>query len=178
MKLKALISKCLARLLVVALSIFPMSVYPLSLSEYEIKAGFIFNFATYTHWPKEVGDTITLCVYGRNPFGQSLLDLKGKYIEKRRLKVSLVMHLEQLTACQIVFIAQSEHSHLDDVVDVLKGKHVLTLADMPGAVRKGVMINLLIEGGKVKFEVNLAEVKQHGMGISAKLLRMASEVVR
>ena len=43
-----------------------------SMVEYQVKAAFIYNFMAFTHWPDSTGQTINLCVYGEDYFGQEI----------------------------------------------------------------------------------------------------------
>ena len=61
--------------------------HALDLEEYRVKASLLGNFAMFTEWPDAVGETLTLCVYGPDPFGEDLSSLKGKKIAKRSLAV-------------------------------------------------------------------------------------------
>ncbi len=41
-----------------------------NISEYRIKAAFIYNFARFTQWPDDT-DELKICIYGDDPFGSS-----------------------------------------------------------------------------------------------------------
>ena len=54
---------------------------------------------------------------------------------------------------------------------------VLTVADSPGATRRGVILNMSINQGKVAFEVNLKAAKAARLKLSSKVLRLATDVI-
>src|SRR5687767_12701578 len=61
--------------------------------EYEIKAGFLYNFINYIDWPGNAlpsKETITLGVVGDNPFGPALEPLNGKMVKGRKLVVKKI----------------------------------------------------------------------------------------
>ncbi len=148
------------------------------LPEYGIKAGFLYSFATYTDWPDAVGETITLCVYGEDPFGDFLDDLQGKKVIDRSMVVRSLHRLDQVDNCQVVFIARSAREQLVQVLDRLNGKPVLTVADTPSAASRGVAINMHTRDKRVVFEANLAAARANGLNLSARLLRLATDVIR
>lgn len=145
-------------------------------AEYQIKAAFLYNFVSFTEWPAGLGSTLNLCVYGPDPFGSNLDKLQGKSVASRSLAVRRTASVEGLANCQIVFISQPAIGHLPRVLDSLRGKPALTVADTPGAAREGVAINMIMEQSKVKFEANLGASRSQGLELSSKLLRLATEV--
>jgi YfiR/HmsC-like len=146
------------------------------LPEYRLKAAFIFNFLSFTEWPPSSAGGLNLCIYGKDPFGPEIDGLQGKLAAGRAINVLRRSAGESLKSCQAVFIAASLAGSLPSVLDSLKGQPVLTLADSPGAMHKGVALNMGVTQGKVSFEANLQAARAAGIGLSSKLLRLATEV--
>src|SRR5690606_12218248 len=128
------------------------------LAEYQVKAAYLYNFISFTEWPDSVGVELNLCVYGTDPFGAELDRLQGENIGARRLVVARMTSVEALDSCQIVFLTRDVISNLPRILDQLRGRTTLTIADSPGAVRAGVGINMLDEGDRIEFEINLQAV--------------------
>ena len=147
-----------------------------NLAEYRVKAGFLVNFAAFTEWPTEAGSTLNLCVYGPDPFGEDLDKFQSRSIGGRSLTVTRVNSVDKLESCQIVFITRPMIDNLLRVLDNLSGKPVLTVADSPGAMRQGVMLNMGTKQSRVTFEANLAAARGNGLQLSSKLLSLATEV--
>jgi hypothetical protein len=148
------------------------------LTEYQVKAAYLYNFITFTEWPANLGGDLTLCVYGPDPFGADLDTLGGKIVSGRALVVVRVTTVDLLDSCQVVFLTREVMSNLPRILDQLRGKTTLTIADSDGAARDGVAINMRNEADRVAFEVNLAAVHGHGLNLSFQLLRLASEVLK
>lgn len=148
------------------------------LSEYQLKAAFLYNFALFTEWPADVGATIRLCIEGRDPFGPELDALQGKPAAHRQIAIDRTPGPDALAACQIVFIPQSSAAHLAGTVERLRGTTVLTVAESPGAARQGVVLNMAVTGEKITFQANLRAARQARLTLSSKLLRLATEVIR
>jgi YfiR/HmsC-like len=147
-----------------------------NLAEYRVKAGFLVNFAAFTEWPAEVGSSLNLCVYGPDPFGEDLDKFQSRSIGGRNLMVTRVVSVDMLENCQVVFISRPVIDNLQRVLDTLNGKPVLTVADSPGAMHQGVMLNMGTRQSRVTFEANLAAARGNGLSLSSKLLNLASEV--
>jgi len=148
------------------------------LPEYRLKAAFLFNFALFTEWPAEVGGVLNLCVHGTDPFGKEIDLLQGKAVGSRTIDVQRKHVGESLKDCQIVFVAPSAIGTLPQVLESVRGRPVLTVADSVGAARKGATLNLAVDQNKVSFEVNLQAARAAGLTLSSKLLRLAAGVIQ
>lgn len=150
-------------------------------SEYLIKAGFIYNFAQLVQWPSvafsQPDSPIVIGILGTDHFG-AVLDrvienkkLEGRNLVIKRLKWS--KDLKDLKECNILFVSSSENEHLDEVIHMLKWLPVLTIGETPGFASRGGIINLTLEGNKVRFEVNIEAAKQANLNVSSRLLALA-----
>jgi len=146
------------------------------LSEYRLKTAFLYNFATFTQWPQDDQPSFNICIYGPNPFNGHLENLQGRKIANRPISIFLGKLLNKLENCHLVFISRSEITNLDNILDTLKDKPVLTVADSPDACQKGVALNMAIENGKITFEANLAAADAAGLSFSSQLLRFAKNI--
>ena len=145
--------------------------------EYRLKAAFIYNFAAFTEWPADVGNTLTLCLFGQDPFGAEIEPLHGKKVGERSIAVQRHSTAQSLKACQIVFVASAEMPQLPKVLDAVRGLPVLTLADSAGAAQQGLMLNMRLIQGRVTFDANPGAARNARLALSSKLLRLAAEVI-
>ncbi len=157
-------------------TIWPFGAAAQDLPEYRLKAAFLYNFMAYTEWPPEVGTPLTLCVVGNDPFGKDIDALQGRAVGQRSVAVQRKTAAESLNGCHAVFICSSAQEVLTRVLEGLRGKPVLTLADSPGAMQRGVALNMNMARDKVSFEANLGAARAAGLQLSSKLLRLATEV--
>lgn len=144
--------------------------------EYPLKAAFIYNFATFTDWPAATGNTLHLCVAGKNPFGNALDSLEGKMVGNMRVKIKLSAEGESLRSCQVLFISAAEQSNIGRLLEEIKGVPVLTVAEGAGMTQQGVIIALFMEQKRITFEVNLEAARRARLNISSRLLRLARVV--
>jgi hypothetical protein len=153
-------------------------------SEDFVKAGMFYNFAMYVTWPASVwssADTpITYCVLGDDSFAQRLTDsVTSKKIGTRKLavkKLKLTRDAKDFKDCTLLYIASSEAAHGDEVIQMLKGAPILTVADFPDFTKHGGIMNFFIEDSKVRFEVNAEAAKQSDLAISSLMLSKAKIV--
>ncbi len=150
-----------------------------SLSEYEVKAAFLYNFTKFVEWPPsafaEGNGELRICVLGEDPFGRSLNAAVGvgEEVEGHKLVVWRPDTLAHAAGCQILFVSRSERERLPQILAPLKSSPVLTVGDTKGFLDQGGIVNFILEGSKVHFEINPAAADQAKLKISSKLLRLA-----
>ena len=150
--------------------------------EYKVKAAFLYNFARFVEWPahafKGPEDPLAICILGPDPFHGTLAQaVQGKTVEGRPFEVHQVSSDDACT-CHILFVAASGRKRLAASVDSLRGVGVLTIGESPGFAQEGGIINLKLESGKVRFEVNVEAAERAQLRISSKLLSLAEIVKR
>ncbi len=146
--------------------------------EYRLKAAFLYNFALYTEWPAEVGSTLTLCVVGNDPFGAELDGLRGKAVPPRRLTVQRKGVSQSLTDCDVLFVTTPAISALPRLLEQIKGRPVLVVADTPGALKQGAALNMAVVNDRLTFEANLQNARAARLTLSSRLLQLATEVIQ
>ena len=148
--------------------------------EYDVKAAFLYNFTKFVDWPPEAfpdPNSLKVCVLGDNPFGGSLQAIAGEQVGNRKLTVMRTDSLAKPAGCQILFISRSEREKLNHILSAVKGLPVLTVGDTKGYAEDGVIINFVLEGSKVRFEINTESADRAGIRISSKLLQLAKRIV-
>jgi hypothetical protein len=146
------------------------------LTEYQLKAAFLYNFAVFTEWPAEVGNTLNLCILGPDPFGDEINELQGKAVGSRSLAIQRKSAGESAKGCQIVFISAPAHRSIQRVLDELRDQPVLTVAESLGAARLGITLNIAVAQNRITFEASQVAARSARLTLSSKLLRLATEV--
>lgn len=144
-----------------------------AVGEYELKAAFLYNFASFTEWPPGAAPGMTVCVLGPDPFGPVLDGLRGKSVQGVPIEVRRLTALSEARGCRILFLGSGEDPA---ALAALRTSPVLTVADSRDAARRGVMIGLFVDGGRIGFEVNTGAAGSAGLTLSSKLLRLARQV--
>jgi hypothetical protein len=149
-------------------------------NEYQVKATYLYNFGKYVKWPANfpAGKAdFPVCVFGQDPFG-TILDstLAGETLDGKPVVLRRISKPQDALECRILFISSTEEKRLKEILVALDGGGILTVSDMPGFTRRGGMIQFLLEGDKVRFEVNLASVENSKLVLSSELLKVAASV--
>jgi YfiR/HmsC-like len=150
-------------------------------NEYRVKAAFLYNFAKFVDWPPSAftsgKQALTICVYGRDPFGSVLDDaLLGKPVGNRRVDIVRTMQFQDLVGCHVVFVGTPEREPTAELAARLKGRAVLLVGESEDFVASGGTIQFTIADNRVRFVVNPDAADRAGLKISSKLLALATIV--
>lgn len=146
------------------------------INEYQVKAAFLYNFIAFTQWPDDIDQTLNLCLYGKDYFGQEIDKLQARVVDDNNINVLRLTSLEKSKECHVLFISKSAIDNLPNILASVEGEPILTIADSPGTARKGVIINMSLTQNKITFEVNLESARNVRINLSARLLQLATKV--
>jgi len=147
------------------------------LSEYQIKAAYLYYFTTFVDWPSETSsrteETLIVGVLGTDPFG-AILDetLRGKSVNNRRLVVRRFASIKEARDSHVLFISSSERDRLPSILKALEGAAVLTVGDLDQFASRGGQIAFRTEDKKVRFDINVRAVERAHLKISAQLMKL------
>jgi hypothetical protein len=155
---------------------------PAELSEYDVKAAFLFHFAQFVEWPgetfKDASSPLTYCTIGEDKFHGALDEsMKGKSVGGRPLRVLHLKQREPIEGCQVIFVAIGEKKRLEEALAGTAGQAVLTVGETEHFARDGGVIGFCLDENKVRFEINLDAASKARLKISAKLLSLAKTVI-
>lgn len=150
-------------------------------SEYEVKATYLYNFGRFVHWSADASfaknESFPICVIGQDPFGTTLdTILSGETIEGRPVVAKRVSKPQDALDCRILYISLSENARLKETLAGLDKAGVLTVSDIPQFSERGGMIQFVLVGNKIRFEVNLTSAQDAGLTMSSDLLKVATAV--
>jgi YfiR/HmsC-like len=150
-------------------------------SEYQLKAVFLFNFAHFVEWPAAAlphdNAPFVIGVLGKDPFGARLDEvLRGENVNRHPLAVERYRNAAEIGDCQILFIPAVEIGHLEGILTALKGKSTLTVTDADNPAARGVIIALVNRDNHIRLRIDLQAAKAGNLTISSKLLRPAEIV--
>jgi hypothetical protein len=147
-----------------------------AVTEYDLKAAYMLNFASYVEWPG-LSKPVSICVYGNNPFNASTIaTLLEAKTERIHADFKYPHQLEQLMDCNILYLAQSEQENFGKAIALLRNAPVLIVTDVQDGLPQGAMINLITESNRLRFEIDINTVLASKLKISSKLMKLAKIV--
>jgi hypothetical protein len=149
--------------------------------EYQLKAVFLLNFARFTEWPATAFESpqspFIIATLGKDPFNGALEDaIKGETIAGRPISVVHYTDLETMEKAHILFISESESSHVQPIIYALSKKPILAVSDLENFAVKGGMVRFITKNNKIGIRINVGTLKASQLTMSSKLLRAAELV--
>jgi hypothetical protein len=144
----------------------------------DVKVGLIYNFARFADWPALApGAPIVFCVVGSEPIAAALaVTVRQKRIGEHALDVSQPSGSTEWGQCSLLFIADAATRRAAAGLSALRTLPVLTVSDATGFARAGGIIELYIEGGRMRFAINVDAAELSGLHLSSRLLGLAKVV--
>ncbi|WP_083631321.1 YfiR family protein [Labilibacter marinus] len=142
------------------------------------KALFMFNFAKYIEWPASSNQTeFVIGVYGNDEIITELKKLAAaRKINNKSIVVKSVKSPSEAGNAHIFYIPPSKSGEIDKVTSFFTGKSTLIVSDKDGLCKKGAGINYVMQGGKMKFEVNKANIIKQKLKVDPKLISLGIEI--
>jgi hypothetical protein len=149
--------------------------------EGQVKAAFLFNFAKFVEWPPGTfaidQAAIILGFPEREPMAGALDALQGKMVQGRRLEVRHCRGPQDYRGCQIIFMSALGKAELSQILGSLRNTPVLTVTDeVDNFAKMGGIINFIVAGEKIRFEISNNNARRSGLKISSQLLKLAINV--
>ncbi len=151
--------------------------------EYRVKAAFLYNFAKFVTWPAAAfpdgSAPVVFCIVGEDPFGDLLESTtKDRKVEGRNIEIRRVTADALLAGCHLVFLSGSDVGRTARVLQQAKSAGALAIGESDDFLGGGGMIRLLVEDGKVRFDVSTRATETVGLKVSSQLLKLARDVER
>jgi len=151
------------------------------MSEYDVKAAYLFNFGKFVRFTPSDAEikrqSFDICVVGEDPLGARLdgfatnEQFDGKPVHVVRLKTAV-----EARGCAIAYISASEGARIKNDLDALRGQPVLTVSDAGTFLQNGGMVQFVLQQNHVRFAVDLDAVRIARLSLSSELLRVAISV--
>src|SRR5579885_3388548 len=165
--------------IIVALLLFTaFGVGAQAISEDQVKAAFLYNFATFVEWPsdtfKSAGDPFVICVLGGNTFSRMVEDsARGKTIDTRPLAVTADPSGAALRSCQILFVRESARKQFRTMASAGLPSGILLVGEAADFIANGGVVRFKLEDGHIRFDINPQAAERERLRISSKLLTLA-----
>jgi hypothetical protein len=137
-----------------------------------------YNMPVYEARPASGGPApIVVCIVGDDGIAAAFAEtVRGQNISGHALEVSRSLDSTAWRSCHLLFVADRETRQFTAAKGGIKGQPVLTVSDGKGFAHAGGVIELFIEGGRMRFAINLDAMEQTGVHLSSRLLGLAKVV--
>jgi len=129
-------------------------------SDYQVKAAYLYNFAKLAEWPAQsTASGPSMLVIGVVGGDADFVDVltstvSGRVIEGRPVIVKRAGATDEMKSCQVLFFRSSERKRAHAAISALGRASILLVGEDQSFLQNGGMINLVLENGRIRFEVN------------------------
>jgi hypothetical protein len=148
-------------------------------TEYQLKGGFLMNFARFTRWPSNAFTATN------SPFIVGLVDpgpaadavqevLKNRQVEDHPVEVRRFTEAsDRLRECHLVFVSSAASELQGQILKLIANQPILTVIEGDEGASIRPMLRFLIVDQRVRFRLDLAAARDAGLQPSAKLAQLS-----
>ena len=163
-----------------AIALTGVSATAQSVSAPGLKAAYLFNFAQFVEWPADAvptGSPLAVCIVNDGAVASALEQtVKGRTVVGHALTVVRLAPVATLPTCHVIYFGGSDQKYSVDLLETLNGRLVLTVSDAPRFARSGGMVELFLEGGRMRIAVNTDALQRGKVRLSSRVLQLATIV--
>jgi hypothetical protein len=146
--------------------------------EVQLRAALTVNFAKFITWPQEAFGSATapfrVAVVSDDLLAAALEKIAhGRSVGGRPITVLRAVPADDLAQVQLVFLGDLDDRRVTLILDKLRGKPVLTVADRADFTRHGGMIGIVLADEIFRFEVNEGALKSASLQANASMMSLA-----
>lgn len=146
-----------------------------AVSEPAIRAALVFNFIKFTQWPATAVDKpqLRVCIASHDPMQiEAIKALDERVVHGKPLVAS---RFGGQTDCGVIYV--DSRQRWNEVSEQRGTGAALTIGSYAGFVADGGMIEISLQEGRARFDINLLEAKRAGLRFYPQLLRLARRLV-
>jgi hypothetical protein len=151
-----------------------------TLTEVQVKAAYLFNFVKFVEWPAEAFATpqapLVLCIASGDGLRGAFAAIDGKQVQGRQLQVRRGVKADEVKACHVLFVPESEERATPEHLRRVGTLPVLTVGEHDGFAASGGVIGFVIRDDRVQFEINPDAANRADLKVSSRLLQLATIV--
>lgn len=146
-------------------------------SQEEVKATFLYRFASFVTWPAasfpDAAMPVAMCVIGADPLARALSRTTASHrIGARAFSVRRIADADDIAGCHLLYVVGDRTGA---ALRAARRRGVLTVTD--GGGERGV-IHFTIVDARVRFYIDDALAEESGLNIDPRLLSLAISVRR
>ena len=170
------LARAVAVVLMIAVETVPLA--GAQADEVQLRAALTVNFAKFITWPHEAFGSETapfrVAVVSDDVLAAALEKIaRGRSVGGRPITVFRAVPADDLGQMHLVFLGNLDDRRVTVILDNLRGKPVLTVAERAGFTRHGGMIGIVLADETMRFEVNEKALKGASLQANAAMMSLA-----
>lgn len=149
----------------------------------QVASAYLYKFASFVGWPDDafaqVDSPFVIGALGADELADVMIaNLAGRLSNGRKLVVKKLRPGDSLQGVHMLYLGNLSKSELVGIYASLKERPVLTITESAEAFTLGSMVNFVIEGERLRFEIALQSVGPSRLKVSALMLSAALRVTK
>lgn len=146
---------------------------------YALKAGYLAKFTPFVDWPDGAfegpASPFRLCIGGPDPFGGAIDRVAGALrVGDHPVTVVRLPIVAKGAGCHLLFLSASRQQTPRQMLAVVAGRPVLTVAD-EALDAPGAMVQFVIVENRLRFAIRAEAAQAAGLTLSSKLLALSAQ---
>lgn len=159
---------------------FAIFCLPVQAQSYQMHAVYMYSFTRYIDWPAGDSGDFVIGVLGESPIMPHLAKMAAqKKVNNREIRLIKYASPDEFTGESAMVFISDEYSEdtqlINDILAKAGKSHCLIITDRV-ETRTNSHVNFIMEGEKLLFELNKAEIEKSGLRVSSELLALARVV--
>ena len=151
----------------------------LEADEAEERATLVVKLTRLVTWPESAFPSrdapLRIGVLGTHPFGKELDRLaRGKLTGSHPLEVKYGNSIAELEGCRLIYVARNHSEPLPALIKAAGSGPILWMGEEEGFAEQGGMVNLLIQDGRPRLQINPTAAATQGIGFAAAMAQARS----
>lgn len=150
----------------------------LSVSEYKLRAAYLYNFSKFIRWPDAAFESkdaaFVVGLLGEDAPMEMAELLNSRTIGAHPIQVRQYRLGENMDDCHLLYLESNQE--WKPVLRTLKSSRVITVGDAPSFADEGGAIQLLTIRKRLRFIINLKAPGFTGLDLDSRLLSLALEI--
>ena len=146
----------------------------------DVKAAFLYHFTKFTEWPSDAlsaSAPFSLCVIGDAKLVKALEVITTRRVAEGHALVVRKIDIDgPVRSCHLLYVSGLDAKRSTRLIEALKGAPVLAVSDLESFATTGGTVNFFLEGGRMRFAVNLEATERARLRLSSQLLSLAKIV--
>ena len=144
-------------------------------SEQSVRAALVFNFIKFTEWPTSAAgeSKLRICIAASDPVQIAALEALNE--RPVRGKPLVAVRFRRHADCDVIYV--DSRQRWNEISEQFPRGHALTIGGYAGFAVNGGMIEISLQEGSARFDINLPEAKRAGLRFYPQLLRLARRIL-
>jgi hypothetical protein len=148
--------------------------------ESALKAALLHKFVKFVEWPADAlppGQRLAMCIVGDAAVAGALgRSIEGQAIDGHDLTVTVLKPGDPASGCHLLYVSASAIKRSAGLPLNARSASIFTVSDADKFAESGGVAQLIVENGRMRFEINIASAQRGRLSLSSKLLSVAKSV--